>query len=355
MPASVRLRRIRRLLIERKLDALLITHPANISYLTDYASRDSWLLVMPGKTFYFTDSRYTTEAKNLLSRAITVRRAREGLIRALCLELKERKLKRVGFEERYLSFAWYAKVRDTAPGNLRLIPSGGMVEQLRQVKDEGELKKIRRAVAITGSALRRIKRYLKPGITELEVAGELERIIRCEGASASSFEIIVASGPNGSLPHHIPSKRKLRAHEAVTVDIGVVFQGYRSDLTRTFFLGTIKPLIKEVYSIVREAQERVFSLLKPGCTANALDAAARGYIKDKGYGAYFSHNLGHGVGVEVHEAPFLSGKSSARMEPGMVLTVEPGIYLPNKFGIRIEDMLLVTQKGCDILSGAIDK
>jgi len=192
-------------------------------------------------------------------------------------------------------------------------------------------------------------------MTELEAVGELEKFIREKGAQGPSFEIIVGSGPNGSYPHHISSRRKMRSGDPVVLDMGVVCEGYRCDLTRVFFLGRINALVRKVYDTVRAAQEKAIAVIQPGLAIAEADAAARSYIAERGYGALFGHNLGHGVGLETHELPYLSGKSTARFEPGMVVTVEPGIYLPHQFGIRIEDMVLVTEKKGEVLSGTIDK
>jgi len=187
------------------------------------------------------------------------------------------------------------------------------------------------------------------------VVGEIERFIRYHGASDKAFDIIVASGPNSSFPHHIPSQRKLKKDEPVLIDIGVDYQGYKCDLTRIFFLDRIKGLNLKIYDIVREAQGRAIGKVGPGCKISEIDKASRQYIAEKGYAERFCHNLGHGIGLDVHEAPQISSGEDAFLETGMVFTVEPGIYLPNKFGIRIEDMILVTQEGNEVLSGSIHK
>lgn len=350
-----RLKKIYAELKQEKLDGLLLNSAANISYLTEYPSRDSYLLISGQGNIYITDSRYTEEAKINVGSLAAIKKINGSFFKTIALACGELGLKRVGFEERYLAFAEYKKIKAHLHKDAVLIPTHSLVERLRQVKDEGELKKIRQAVKITLKAFEFIRDFLAPGIKEIEVAAELGHFIRYNGASTSAFEIIVASGPNAAYPHHITSSRKLRNHEPVLIDMGVDFSDYKSDLTRTFFLGKITFLFRKVYDTVKEAQERAFRQIKPGAVVSKIDTAARQYITQKGYGRCFGHNLGHGVGLEVHETPSISAKENNTLESGMVFTIEPGIYLPGKFGVRIEDMVLVTQKGMEILSGVIHK
>ncbi|MDD5255407.1 MAG: M24 family metallopeptidase, partial [Candidatus Omnitrophica bacterium] len=237
-----------------------------------------------------------------------------------------------------------------------LAPAGGTIEGFRKVKTAGELQKMREATRIAREALEFCRGILSPGIKELEVAAEIERFIRYNGAYGPGFETIVASGPNSSRPHHLTSSRRLCAQEPVIIDLGVDYQGYNSDLTRTFFLGKMTPLFSKVYAIANEAQRRAIAAIRPQVFANKVDTCARQYITRKGYGGFFTHSLGHGVGLEVHEAPRISGTNCKDpLKTGMVFTVEPGIYLPGKFGVRIEDMVLVTRKGCEVLSGSLNQ
>jgi len=350
-----RLKKIFSELKQEKLEGLLLNSAANISYLTKYLSRDSYLVISSQGNIYITDSRYTEEAKINLKGLATIKKINSSLFKTIALACEELGIKRVGFEERYLAFAEYQKIKSNLHKDVALIPTHSLVERLRQVKEEGELKKIRQAIKITLRAFEFIQDFLKPGIKEIEVAAELEHFIRYNGGCTSAIEIIVASGPNAAYPHHITSQKKLRNHEPVLIDMGVDFSGYKSDLTRTFFLGKITFLFRKVYNTVKEAQERAFRQIKPGAGVSKIDTAARQYITQKGYGRCFGHNLGHGVGLEVHEAPSISAKENNTLESGMVFTVEPGIYLPGKFGVRIEDIALVTQQGLEILSGVINK
>ncbi|MDD5077372.1 MAG: aminopeptidase P family protein [Candidatus Omnitrophica bacterium] len=350
-----RLRNAHCQLRERNLDGFLVSLPANISYLTDASSRDSYLLVSLKGNVYFTDSRYTEEAGAFLKGNARLKECNGFVFGRIAEEILKLKIKNVGFEERCLPFAEFASLNDFSRGKFKLIPVHGIVEDKRQVKDQGEILKIKKAVRIAASALRHIKKSLVCGMKELEVAAEIERFMRYQGARGAAFETIVAAGANSSQPHHIPGSKRIRSGEPVLIDFGADYQGYKSDLTRVLFLGKINVLVRKVYDIVLKAQELAIKRIGPGAEMAEIDRVAREYIASKGYGGCFTHNLGHGSGLEIHEAPYISGRESSAIRPGMVFTVEPGIYLPGKFGIRIEDMVLITNKGCEVISGSIDK
>jgi len=339
---------------QRRLDGLLVSLPANISYLTEFLSRDSYLLVSEKENIYFTDSRYTEEAGASLSGNIKLKQCSGSVFKQIAETSLGLGLKKLGFEERNLAYAEFIKIKEYANGRLELIPAHSIVEDKRQVKDPREIQKLKQATQITAMAFEHIKKFLVPGIKEIEVAAEFERFIRYHGCAASAFDIIVASGPNSSQPHHLSGQRILKDNEPVLIDLGVDYQGYKSDLTRVLFLGKITVLVRKVYDIVLKAQELAIKRVRSGAEMAAIDKVAREYIASKGYGKYFTHNLGHGLGLEVHEDPRISGNEASAVRPGMVFTIEPGIYLPGKFGIRIEDMILVTSKGCEVLSGAIN-
>jgi Xaa-Pro aminopeptidase len=336
------------------LDGLILSLPSNISYLCGFKSRDSYLLVSKKPSIYFTDSRYTEEAGRFL-KGCALKRINGSVFKAIADAVNGFNLERVGFEERHMPFAEYKKIQGYLSRKAKILPAHGLVEDLRQVKASDELKKMRKAIRITEKAFEFIRRFISPGRKEIEVAAELERFIRCNGATASAFDIIVACGPNSSLPHHMTSERKIGNNDAVLIDLGVEYSGYKSDLTRIFFLGKISPLVRKIYGIVRSAQQKAITRIRPHIEACEVDAEARKYISKEGYGAFFGHSLGHGVGLDVHESPGISAKEKAELEPGMVFTVEPAIYLPAKFGVRIEDMVLVTSKGCEVLSGSLNK
>ncbi|MFA5356151.1 MAG: aminopeptidase P family protein [Candidatus Omnitrophota bacterium] len=351
----MRIQRICAGLSRKNLDALLVSSAENISYLTDYPSRDSYLLVSKKSNIYFTDSRYMEEAEKALKGKAVVRQLKGPLFQAVADACSKLGLRRVGFEEGNISYAWHAKIERELADKARLFPSGGIIEALREIKTAGEIKKIRKAASIAVEGFRFIKKLLSPGMKEIEAAAELERFIRYNGACASAFDIIVASGPNSSLPHHLTSHRKIGKNEPILIDMGVNYLGYKSDLTRVYFLGKITPAVAKIYDIVRAANHYAISRIKPSVHKNIIDAAARQYITRKGYGGFFGHSLGHGIGLETHEGPRISQFAKGPLKPGMVFTVEPGIYLPGRFGIRLEDMVLVTRKGCEVLSGVLDK
>lgn len=336
------------------LDAVLISYPPNISYLTGSPSRDSWLLLLKNTNLYITDSRYTEEAKQKLSREFRVLETRGSLIETTAQYCRQEKIRSLGFEEKYLSFAEYKKLRAILTKNTILHPAGGRIEKLRQIKSHKELKDIKKAAQIAMMALEFIRGWLKPGRKEIEVVAQLEYFMKNSGAQASAFDIIVASGANSSFPHHISGNRKIKKNDLVLIDLGASYHGYKSDLTRVFFLGKMTGLQRKILDIVRVAQQKALKEIKPAVPISRVDAAARQYISQNGYGGFFAHALGHGVGLEVHEAPGISGKAKEKMEAGMVFTVEPAIYLPGKFGIRIEDMVLVTGKGVEVISGSLN-
>jgi Xaa-Pro aminopeptidase len=349
-----RLPRIYSYLKDKGLDGLIISGEANISYLCEYTCRDAYLLISHKENVYFTDSRYTEELKKYLSGCRIVK-ANGSIFRLIAQSCTELRLKRIAFEERSLPFAEYAKISENLKKGAELIPTHNLVESLRQIKGTEELKKIKKAIWITKQAFDFIKSFVAIGRREIEVAAELERFIRYKGASSSAFDIIVASGPNSRFPHHLTSTRKIRNNETVLIDLGVDFEGYKSDLTRIFFLGKINTLNQDIYHTVKEAQARAIKKIKPAVEISEIDAAARQYIAHKGYGKFFVHNTGHGIGLQIHEDPQISSNEGSELKPGMVFTVEPGIYLPERFGVRIEDMVLVSKEGCEVLSGAIDK
>jgi len=348
-----RLNSFREKLKNSSLDGFLVSQEANVSYLSRFRAHDSYLLVSKSKVYFITDFRYLEEARKSL-KGIDVFQYK-NLFKDISALVRELKIKRLGFEARGLTYAEYAKIKDGLGEKTKFLDTFNIVESLRQIKSRDELKEIRAAVDIAVSAFRFIKGYLRPGLTEPEIAGELERFIRQRGAEASSFKIIVSSGANSCFPHAGITKRRLGKNDMVLVDMGAEINGYKSDLTRVFFLGKITAIQRKVYQIVREAQARAIDAIRPGVAINVVDDIARAHIAGFGYGSFFGHSLGHGIGLEVHEEPSISNKNKAIIKEGMVFTVEPGVYLPGKFGIRIEDMVVVTKKGFEVLSGVLDK
>jgi Xaa-Pro aminopeptidase len=350
-----RIRSILAKLKQQNLEGLIISCPANISYLTKSLSRDAYFLVSTKGNFYFTDSRYIEEAKNKLKGRAHLKKIDGSafkLIADTCLDLG---IRNIGFEERNLAYAEYKKIKESLKGKVYLIPTHSLIEDARQIKEPQEVENIKKALKITISALKFIKGFIAQGKREIEVVAELEHFIRYQGASGSAFNIIVASGPNSSFPHHTPTQKRLGSKTPVLIDLGVDYLGYKSDLTRVFFLDKMSVLERKIYDIVLEAQGRAIKKIRPGERISEVDKAARQYIAQKGYAKYFGHNLGHGIGLEVHEEPHISARVDNFLKPGMVFTVEPAVYLPGRFGIRIEDAVLVTGKGCEVLSGTLNK
>lgn len=347
-----RIRQLRSVFARNNIDCLLVQSDVNITYLTGFLASESWLLVCPRRAFYLTDFRYVLEAKKWLKR-VTVKRYTRSLIELLYQCVGEQNCRHVGIDERHITHAQYLQLRQRCPKRVRLVKANGLVEHFREVKDATEIKKVEKALRIHQQAHHYLKRIVRPNISEREVFGKLESFVRARGAGFS-FKPIVASGPNSCYPHARVSNRKIRNNEPVLVDMGIDVDGYKSDLTRMFFLGKIPNLVTLVNTHVSRAQRIAIDQIRPGVPVSEVDAAARNYLTKNGLGKYFGHALGHGVGLEIHEAPRLAGNNAAVLRPGMIITVEPAVYIPDKFGIRIEDMVLVTKKGCTILSDNID-
>jgi len=333
----------------KNIDALLIINDSNIRYLTQFPASESWLLVTKTKVFYITDSRYILEARQGL-KGIIVKQYSHMHCATLCELCKQYKIKRLGFDERHTSYALWKKLKEFFPRKPKLIAATGLVESLREVKDEGEIAQIQNCLKLHFKAIDFMKKVVKPGLTERQVALKLEDFVKSNGAEFS-FPPIIASGPNSCFPHAKATDRVICNNEGVLLDFGIDFNGYKSDLTRNIFLGRIAPRVKQVLGALTLAQREAISLIKPGVSSALIDAQARKVLRKFGLAKYFGHSLGHGVGLDIHEAPRLSSQSTGILEAGMIVTVEPGVYIPGQFGIRVEDMVLVTKEGCEVLSG----
>jgi len=333
----------------KNIDALLITNDSNIRYLTKFPASESWLLVTRQKAFYITDSRYILEARQGL-KGVSVKQYSCMPCMVLCELCKLYKIKKLGFDERYTSYSLWKRLKEFCPRRTKLIPATGMVESLREIKDAGEVAQIKECLKLHFKAIDFIRKVVRPGVTERQIALKLERFIKSHKADFS-FPPIIASGPNSCFPHARTTDRVIRNNENVLLDFGIDLNGYKSDLTRNIFLGRIPPQVAQVFEALRLAQQEAVSLIKPGVACSKVDLQARKILRRFGLAKYFGHSLGHGVGLDIHESPRLSSQSTGILEPGMIVTVEPGVYIPNKFGIRIEDMVLVTSEGCEVLSG----
>jgi Xaa-Pro aminopeptidase len=335
---SSRVERLRELLEE----PLLVTNPTNILYLFGLKSSNAALLVEPDRTRLFSDFRYSEAA-----------RAVEGVEfeetkRALLKDLAGRLSGRIGFEADFVTYSGYETLRS---GSVEPIPRRGIVEGLRAVKDAEELASIKRACEIADRVFERLADEPFVGRTEREVAWRIEQLFHDEGGETVAFEAIVASGPNAARPHGRATDRQIGRGETVVVDAGCTVDGYASDYTRTFTTGTMDAVIKEAYAVVLAAQQAGFEALRAGVTGIDADAAARRVVDDTSFAGAFGHGLGHGLGLDVHEAPRLSTESTDTLFPGNVVTVEPGIYLEGRAGIRIEDNVVVTEDGIENYTG----
>ncbi|MFH1092154.1 MAG: Xaa-Pro peptidase family protein [Pseudomonadota bacterium] len=353
-PYAARLAKLRRGMKKAGLAALLVSRPENRRYLSGFTAADSqldessgFLLITRGRQILLTDFRYLYQGrKEAPGYEIII--YLQGSAKTAAGLMKRWRIKRLGFEEDYLTCKVHRLLKEEV-GDGALEPAQ-LVEKLRVIKDQAEVKNITRAVKLTEAALAQTFKFLKPGLTEKEAARYLEGAMISLGAEGPAFETIVASGPNAALPHAVPTGRKIRAGETIIFDCGAKFSGYGADMTRTVVLGQPPRWIKKIYQTVRRAQLEAVRAIKPGVKASDIDDLARKIISQAGYGDHFGHALGHGVGLATHEAPSLSKTSPAVLEPGMIVTVEPGIYLEGRGGVRLEQMVLVTDKEARVLN-----
>jgi Xaa-Pro aminopeptidase len=345
-----RLEEVKRSVIASRLQGFLITSLPNIRYLTGFTGSNALLLVRPEADLLITDTRYKTQVAHEAI-GIRVLIASGSLFEVLSRRIGDKNRERIGFESGTLSVAAYNGLKKSLK-KATLVPLAGLVERIRASKDENEISKIRQAAAITDRVFNKILGILKPGIMELEVAAEVAYWHRTFGAESEAFETLVASGQRGALPHARASEKRILKSEAVTIDLGCRVDGYHCDMTRTVSVGRPRPELKKMHAVVLEAQQRSLEKVSAGTPVRTLDEIARGHIRKKGYGRYFTHSLGHGIGLEVHEMPRVSAKSKEILKDGFVITVEPGIYVPGLGGVRIEDDVLVRKHGCELLGTA---
>ena len=340
MPESHALRRerLRTAVAASEADAALITSLVNVRYLTGLASSNAALLLpADGAPVLATDSRYLLAAERDCP-DLTLLNAR-NVEPALADVARERGVRRLGFEAQEMTVARHAALAQ--PGDLELIPLGEMVEELRVTKDEEEIALLARACAITGAAFDQVVTTIRAGMTERDLATAIERAMVDAGAEKPAFDTIVASGPNGAIPHHAPGDRRFEAGDMITIDCGARYGGYHADMTRTVVLGPPAGWQREIYDLVATAQQAGIDAAVPGAAAAGVDAVARDVIKAAGHGEHFGHGLGHGVGLEIHEAPQLGVAKPGTLGDRVPITVEPGVYLPGMGGVRIEDTLVV--------------
>src|SRR3989339_948422 len=342
------LNKVKEKLKEDKVAAFLITNGINIRYITGFTGSESILLITQKDDYLFTDFRYLEQAKEDVPWIRIVER-KVSLIKTICRKLTRLNIKKLYVESLYLTFNQYNEIKNNVKG-VYIIPTQGIIEKYRKRKTQEEIKKIQTAIDIAEKAYSNIRKKIKAGLTEKNLADILEFEIRKQGGEKSSFEIICAAGARASQPHAHATNRKIQSNDAILIDWGVSFQFYNSDLTRISFIDRISPKFKKIYQIVLDAQCFAIDSVKPGRMAKDVDRVARDYITKKGFGKYFGHGLGHGVGLAVHECPTINARSKEILEAGMVFTIEPGVYIPGWGGIRIEDIVLVTPQGCAVLS-----
>lgn len=347
-----RRKKLREKIMERNVDALLVTHLVNIRYLTGFTGTAGLVLVTPNGSWFLTDFRYTGQASKQVT-GMSIKEYREPLAVVAGL-LTELKVKRLGFESEHVSAARLEDFRAKL-GGVELSPSTGLVESIRLIKDEPEIEAIKALFSMLENVFPVALELIRPGVCERDVAIELEYRLRKLGADEKAFDFIVASGARSALPHGVASDKKIEAGDMVIMDWGAKGWGYHTDNTRTLFVGNVDPELSDIYDIVLEANRSAIGFVKPGVTVKQVDDVARSIIKDAGYGEAFGHGTGHGVGLDIHEKPTISWRDDTVVMAGMVFTIEPGIYLSGKGGTRIEDMLLVTDDGCEVLSSALPK
>lgn len=343
----MKLAKLRSALEEKGIDALLITNGHNRRYMTGFTGTAGVAIVSKSDAVFITDFRYTEQAASQI-KDFRIVKHEKTLIEEVATQVAQMGIQTLGFEKEDLTYSSFELYKQAIKADL--VPVAGFVEKIRLIKNDEEISIIKAACRIADEAYEHIVTYIKPGMTELEVSNELEFFMRKQGATSSSFDTIVASGVRSALPHGVASDKVIEVGDFVTLDFGAVYNGYISDTTRTVAVGEPSEQLKEIYQVVLDSQLLALEKVKPGMTGKEADAIARDYIASKGYGEAFGHSLGHGIGLEVHEGPGLSFRSDIVLEPGMVITIEPGIYLPNIGGVRIEDDALVTENGLEKLT-----
>lgn len=348
--------RLQNALSAHRLDALLVTHVPNVRYLCGFTGSAGVLLVTQAGSVFFTDGRYTAQARAEVKAAKIVIAAKAPLATAaewLPTHQPGRRRRhpvKVGIEGEHMTVAARSRLAGILPTGFRLREAPPLVEQARMVKDEDELRRVRSAVILGAGLFVRALQVIRPGVREVEVAAEMEHAARKAGAEAMSFETIIASGKRSALPHGRASQAAIPAQGFVVFDFGVILSGYCSDMTRTVYVGRPSAEARGIYQAVKQAQQAAVDAVRPGISLSEIDGAARKSLQNSGLARYFTHSIGHGVGLEIHEAPRVAAGQTEILQPGMVITIEPGVYLPGKWGVRIEDMVVVTERGCEVLT-----
>jgi Xaa-Pro aminopeptidase len=350
-PFASRQKRLRALLETRHFPFLLLSNPLNLFYLTGFRGSAGVAIFTLDEARLWVDPRYTAQAQEE-AHGVDVVEEKGGLLQAAAKWLKVRKAGRVGYEDGHLTCAAFQALAARLPAQTKLVPAGGMVEELRYVKDREEIETMREAGLLTAEVFEEVRDRVRPGVREADLAAEIEFRLRRKGAEGAAFETIVASGPRSVLPHARASGKLLRKGELVIFDLGAILRGYVADMTRTLYLGRPDRRVRSLVAAVLGAQERARETLRPGVRAGKVDQVARKALARRGLARYFTHSAGHGLGLEIHERPRLGKGGTERLEEGCVVTVEPGIYMEGLGGIRIEDTVLVGHAEAEILTPA---
>ncbi|RKY53667.1 MAG: hypothetical protein DRP93_06240 [Candidatus Neomarinimicrobiota bacterium] len=343
---SLRLKRLRERMKHEKIDAMFVRSSSNLRYISGYSGSNGMCYINADAAWFFTDFRYKTQSAAEVNNMYIDVPVGKDLLQAMkdmeCVKSTDV----IGFEGNHLSFEQYDKLKKLFPDN-KFVNKAMLMEDIASIKEEVEIECFREAARITDAAFNELLNEIKPGISERMLDAKLSYIMKSLGSEKDSFDTIVASGINGSRPHHSPTEKLLQNGEFVTIDFGAMYKGYHGDVTRTVCLGKADEKQREIYTIVLEAQERAIAGIRPGMMGNAVDALARDYISLKGYGEYFGHGLGHGLSLEIHAEPRLSPNYEKKLLANQIVTVEPGIYIPDWGGVRIEDDVIITENGVE--------
>ncbi|GLC88737.1 M24 family metallopeptidase [Lysinibacillus piscis] len=343
----LKLEKLRKALQEQNIDGLLITNGYNRRYMTGFTGTAGVAIVSQNDAVFITDFRYTEQAATQIANYRIVQHEKT-IIEEIAKQVQEMGIQTLGFEKDTVSYSTYELYKNNI--SAELVPTSGLIEKIRLIKTEQEINIIKVACEIADHAFTHILNFIKPGQTELDVSNELEFFMRKQGATQSSFDIIVASGLRSALPHGVATNKVIEKGDFVTLDYGALYNGYISDITRTVAVGEPSEKLVDMYNAVLGSQLLALEKVGPGLTGIQADAIARDFLKEKGYGEAFGHSLGHGIGLEVHENPGLSFRSETVLEPGMAVTIEPGVYIPGIGGVRIEDDILITETGNELLT-----
>lgn len=347
-----RLKNLRRGMEQSRLDAFVTFDLTNVRYLTGFSGSNGAVIVTNNDAVIFTDFRYASQVAEQVS-SMQSKIVTGPLVDEVGNHAKKSRAKRAGFEDKQVTVSLMKQLKKNSSG-VRWVPCD-LAEKLRMIKDSGETALIRRNFSLLEKVFSKIDRIISPGKEESAVAAKLEYELKLSGGEKPAFDFIVASGKRSALPHGVASRKRIKKGEPVILDWGWVLDGYHSDNTRTLFVGKPAPKLKRIFDVTLEANMRAIAKTAPGVPLKEIDAAARDFIVKKGYGKYFGHGTGHGLGLEIHEAPSVNSRSKDVAREGMVFTIEPGIYLPGVGGVRIEDVVEVTSKGCDVISAGLPK